>query len=387
MSFVYIGNGIVKTMAKKGTVEKGGVLIKGSKILEVGQNISLPEACMQYDAKGGYILPGLIDPHSHIGIFESGIGEMGIDGNEDNCPITPQMRAIDGINPRDPEFEKAYKNGVTIVATGPGSANPIGGQFAALHTYGQTVEEMLVKEPLAMKMAFGENPKNSHGKKGHLPSTRMGVAAVIRETLYKAKEYAEKKDKSFDLGLEALIPVIKGELLVKAHAHRADDIMTAIRIAEEFNLKMTIEHCSEGHFIAKELAMRKQGVILGPFLGFPHKNEVFYQGESSAGILEKQGVHFAIMTDLPAMHEEGLRISAGLCHQKGLSEEGAFRAITICAAESIGLEGEYGSLEPGKEADIIVFNKNPIKNLEAKCIFTMIQGKKVFSQNDKERRQ
>ncbi|RRD93837.1 amidohydrolase [Clostridiales bacterium COT073_COT-073] len=383
MSCVYLGNGILKTMAEQGTIENGGILIEDGRIVYVGEAIMPPEPCIKVDARGGYIMPGLIDAHSHIGIFESGIGEMGVDGNEDNCAITPQMRGIDGVNPMDPEFTKAYQNGVTLVATGPGSANPIGGQFAALHTRGRTIEEMLVKEPLAMKMAFGENPKKSHGSKGRLPGTRMGVAALIRETLYKAKEYAQKKETeggvSFDLGMEALVPVIKGELLVKAHAHRADDIMTALRIAEEFHLKMTIEHCSEGHLLAEELAAKGNMVILGPYLGFPHKNEVIWRDEAAAGILEKAGVELAIMTDLPAMHEESLRISAGLCHQKGLSEEGAFRAITIYAAKSLGLDQQYGSLEVGKAADIVIFDKNPITCLEAKCIFTMIEGQCVFS--------
>lgn len=237
-----------------------------------------------------------------------------------------------------------------------------------------------------MKMAFGENPKNVHGK-SRTPATRMGVAALIRETLYQAREYGEKKERAgenpdkrppFDMKLEALLPVVKGELLVKAHAHRADDIMTAIRIAEEFGLKMTIEHGTEGHLIAEELAEKGYGVILGPYTGFPHKNEVIRQDESAAGILERAGVKTAIMTDLPGMHEENLVVCAGICHRKGMSEEGALKAVTIHAAELLGLSERIGSLEPGKDADIAVFDKNPVTSLDAKCILTVIDGKIVY---------
>lgn len=383
---LYIGNGIVMTMGACGNLSKGGVLIEDGYIKEVGANIEIPKDSRRVDAKGGYIMPGIIDAHCHIGIFGSGTGPAGVDGNEENVALTPQMRAIDGIYPLDPEFLHSRQNGVTMAATGPGSANPIGGQFAVVHTSGNTVEEMLVKAPSSMKMAFGENPKNCHGNNGRLPGTRMGVAALIREKLYQACEYSCKLERSgdnpekrppFDLGLEALIPVIKGELMVKAHAHRADDIMTAIRIGEEFRLKMTIEHCSEGHLIAKQLAEKGKIVILGPFTGFPHKNEVIHQTEEAAGILEKAGVKLAIMTDLPAMHTENLRICAGVCFRKGLSEQGAFEAITLNAAKSLGLQECYGSLEAGKVADVAVFDKNPIRELDAKCICTVIKGSVV----------
>lgn len=386
MEKLFIGNGIVKTMGANGTLDKGGVLIEDGYIKETGTSIDVPKDCRKVDAGGGYIMPGIIDAHCHIGIYGTGIGPMGVDDNERNVALTPQMRAIDGIYPLDPEFLLSRQNGVTMTATGPGSANPIGGQFAALHTWGDTIDEMLVKAPLSMKMAFGENPKNCHGNNGRLPATRMGVAALIREKLYQACEYNDKlerygdnpdKKPPFDLGLEALIPVIKGELMVKAHAHRADDIMTAIRIGEEFGLNMTIEHCSEGHLIANQLAAKGNMVILGPFTGFPRKNEIINRTEEAAGILERAGVKLAIMSDLPSMHTENLRICAGVCFRKGLSEQGAFEAITINAAKSIGLAESYGSLEAGKVADVAVFDKNPIRELDAKCICTVIQGEIV----------
>lgn len=382
---VHIKNGTVATMGPQGIIAGGEVLIVDGKIARVGAGLSAPEGCQTVDAGGGFIMPGLIDAHSHIGIFETGIGDAGVDGNEEHDPVTPQMRGLDGIYPLDPEFERACKAGVTCVATGPGSANPIGGQFLAMKTWGRTMEEMVVLEPLAMKMAFGENPKNVYGR-SQTPATRMGVAALIREALYKAREYAGKKERAqgdpdrlppFDMKMEALIPVVKGELLVKAHAHRADDIMTAIRIAEEFGLKMTIEHASEGHLIAGELARKNRIVILGPFTGFAHKNETRYQDEASAGILEKAGVKLAIMTDLPGMHEENLVVCAGICHRRGLSEEGALRAITLHAAEALGLSGRLGSLEEGKDGDVAVFNKNPVKHLDAACICTVMDGAAV----------
>ena len=241
-----------------------------------------------------------------------------------------------------------------------------------------------------MKLAFGENPKNSDGKKGKMPVTRMAVASMIRSTLYKAKEYDRRKKSAidldkpdkmppFDLGMEALLPVIRKEIPMKAHAHRADDIMTAIRIAKEFDLLLTLDHCSEGHLIAKELAEAGYGVILGPFGGFPHKNEVINQELESAGILHEAGVKVSIMSDLPAMHTDNLIRCAGMCHGAGLPEDAAFKSVTINSAEILELDHRIGSLEVGKDGDLIIFNKNPIKNIDAKCIFTAVDGKIVHN--------
>ena len=387
MQAVYIKNGTIATMGPAGVIENGGVLMVDGKIAQVGTDITPPEGCQVIDVQGAYVMPGIIDAHCHIGIFESGIGNAGVDGNETNDPITPEMRGLDGIYPLDPEFQRAYEAGVTCVATGPGSGNPIGGQFLAMKTKGRVMEEMVIKEPLAMKMAFGENPKNIYGSK-RTPATRMVVAAVIRETLYKALEYANKKERAagdpeklppFNMKLEALIPVVKHGMLVKAHAHRADDIMTALRIADEFGLNMTIEHCTEGHLIADKLAERNCRAIVGPYTGFPHKNEVIHQDESAAGILERAGVKVAIMTDLPGMHEENLIVCAGICHRKGMSEEGALKAVTLHAAQVLGLGDTLGSLEVGKDGDVAVFTCNPVKNLDAKCICTTINGAVVHT--------
>ena len=376
---ILIKNGYIHTMNKDAEVVEGEVLIQDGKIVSIGKKLDIPEMCQVIDAKEGIVMPGIIDAHNHIGIFEWGIGDAGVDGNEDAEPITPHLRAIDGIYPLDAEFKHSYENGVTCVATGPGSGNPIGGQFVAMKTVGKIMDKMILKTPLAMKAAFGENPKNVHGGKGRMPGTRMGPAALIREWLYKAKEYENKKEKAFDMRLEALVPVVRGELPLKAHAHRADDIMTALRIADEFDLQITLDHCSEGHLIADELAhTRQKGVILGPFLGFPHKNEVINQGVESAAILYEAGVKLAIMTDLPAMHTSNLVVCAGMCHKAGLPLTEAMRAVTSTASEILGLEDRIGTIEVGKDADIAIFDKNPIQEITAKCMGTVIDGEIVY---------
>lgn len=370
-----IKNGYIYTMNSKSEIIEGSLLIEDGKIAAIGTDLEVTENCEVIDAEEGIILPGIIDAHNHIGIFESGIGDAGVDGNESVEAITPHLRAIDGIYPLDAEFRHSYMNGVTCVATGPGSSNPIAGQFVAMKTVGKIMDKMIIKSPLAMKVAFGENPKNAHGSKGRMPATRMGTAAIIREWLYKAKEYGGKREGAFDIKLEALLPVIDKEIPLKAHAHRADDIMTALRIAEEFDIDITLDHCSEGHLIADELATtRQRGVILGPFGGFPHKNEVINQGVESAAILYEAGVKIAIMTDLPAMHTSNLVVCAGMCHRAGLPVIEALKSITINAAEILGLEERIGSLEVGKDADIAIFTKNPVTEMLAKCTHTFVDG-------------
>ena len=275
-------NGMVYTMEEGAVPRKLDVLIEAKIISAVEEDISVDDAQV-IDCTGTIIIPGLIDSHCHIGLFGTAMGERGVDGNEDSSSNTPELRGLDGINPFDAEFALSCAHGVTCVSTGPGSANPICGQFVIMKTYGKTLDDMIIKEPSAMKMAFGENPKSAH--KGAAPVTRMGTAAIIREALFKAKRYKEDKKRAedegtplppFDMKLEALVPVLGGRLPVKAHAHRADDILTAIRIAKEFELDMSIEHCSEGHLIPDQLDYAN-GVIIGPLLGFPHKLEVANQ--------------------------------------------------------------------------------------------------------------
>jgi imidazolonepropionase-like amidohydrolase len=383
MTELLIRNGKIFTMSCQGILDGGELLIRNGKIAEVGSNLKIQAGLEIIDVEGGWVLPGLIDPHCHAGIFETAMGFSGNDGNEISSPVTPELRALDGVYPLDREFPLAVRYGVTTIATGPGSANPIGGQFLAMKTFGRTMETMIITESLAMKIAFGENPKNVYGLKNQQPVTRMATAALIREWLYKAQEYVEKKDNagedpaklpSFDMKLEALEKVIRKQIPLKAHVHRCDDIMTALRIADEFGLDITLDHCTEGHLLAEELAARGKWVILGPFAGFPEKPELAAACLESAGILHRAGVRLAIMTDLPSNHLWFLPIAAGLCVRAGLPEEAGFRAITINAAESLGLAHRIGSLAPGKDADVAVFDGNPLKDLGSRCILTLIDG-------------
>ena len=381
---ILLKNGTVYTMNKKEQSCVCDILIDDKKILEVGKKLSSNTAKV-IDCTGKTIFPGLIDAHCHIGLFGSAMGERGVDGNQSTSANTPELRAIDGLNPFDPEFKYSYTHGVTCVSTGPGSANPICGQFVTMKTYGKTFDEMIIKAPSAMKMAFGENPKSSHD--GAIPVTRMGTAAIIRESLFKAQRYAEdklyaKKENKplppFDIKLEALVPVVEGKLPVKAHAHRADDILTALRIAKEFNLDMSIEHCSEGHLIPDQLT-QANGVIIGPLLGFPQKLEVINQSPKAAQVFYEHGIKFAIMSDLPATHTNDILLSAGACIREGLPIMEAIRALTIYPAEILKIADRTGSIVKGKDADISVFTENPVENVNAVSVLTIIEGEIVHN--------
>lgn len=373
-----IKNGTVLTMAGK-PIKMGQVLVNEGKIISVGENISIPEDCEIIDANGGYIMPGIIDAHCHIGMWEDGLGFEGDDGNEITDPATPQLRAIDAINPMDRSFTEAYENGVTCVCTGPGSANVIGGQFATIKTKGNRIDNMIVQQTASMKVAFGENPKRCYDAKKQTPSTRMATASILREYLLKTKKYIEDKEKnpSFDMKLESLIPVVKGELNIKAHAHRADDIFTAIRIAKEFGLKMTLEHCTEGHLIADELAREGFSAIVGPTFGTRSKVELRELSFETPAALHKAGVKIALMTDHPVIPVHHLPLCAALAVRSGLDEEAAFKAITINPAEILGISDRVGSLEVNKDADIVVFDKHPF-DIQAKTTCVLIDGEIAF---------
>lgn len=373
-----IKNGKVLTMVGE-PIENGQVLVNAGKIVAVGKELSIPENCEVIDANGGVIMPGIIDAHCHIGMFEDGLRFEGDDGNEITDPATPQLRAIDAINPMDRSFVEAYENGITCVCTGPGSANVIGGQFSTIKTKGKRIDNMVVQQTASMKVAFGENPKRCYSAKKQAPSTRMATASILREYLFKTKNYMENKEKNnnFDFKLESLIPVIKGELNVKAHAHRTDDIFTAIRIAKEFGLKMTIEHCTEGHLIADELAKEGISAIIGPSFGTRGKVELREKTFETASVLHKAGVKIAIMTDHPVIPVHHLPMCAALAHKEGLDEETALKAITINPAEILGISDRVGSLEPNKDADIVVFDKHPF-DLQARTTCVLIGGEVVF---------
>lgn len=382
-----IKNAKIYTMSKEGIIENGSILIDEGKIKEVGKDIVAPLDAEIIDAEGRLVTPGFIDAHCHLGMWEDGIGFEGSDGNEMVDPVTPHLRAIDGINPMDITFKEAYEGGVTCVATGPGSANVVGGQFVAIKTFGDRIDDMIVKEPLAMKIAFGENPKRVYNSQKKSPITRMATAAILRETLMKAKRYVEKLEKAkddpsktpeYDMKMEAMAKVIRKEIPLKAHAHRADDIFTSIRIAKEFDLDITLDHCTEGHLIADYLAKEGKPALVGPTLSDRSKFELKNLTFDTPRVLNEAGVKVAIITDSPVIPLQYLPVCAGLAVRAGLDEIEAFKAITINPAEILGIQDRVGSIEKGKDADIVIFEGNPIKDLGCKTYATFIEGKRVF---------
>ena len=392
---LFIKNARILTMAGI-NYESGYILADKGKIIKLGKDaadaeslVAGSEKCEIVDAGGRYVLPGFIDAHCHVGMWEDSVGFEGDDGNEMTDPVTPHLRAIDGVYHADRAFTEARENGITTVVTGPGSANVIGGQFAALKTFGRRIEDMILKEPVAMKVAFGENPKTVYHEKRQTPMTRMATAAILRESLMKAREYkqmlddftndSENNDKpDFDMKMEALIMVLNGEIPLKAHAHRADDILTAIRIAREFNVRITIEHCTEGHLITELLLEENVSAIVGPILTDRSKIELRNQSIKNPGILSKAGVRVAIMTDHPCIPIQHLPLCAAIAVKEGMDEEEALKAITINAAVITGIDDRVGSLEPGKDADIIIFDGHPLE-LKSRVVTTVINGQIVYT--------
>ncbi len=380
-----IKNGLTYTMET--APEKADILIKDGKIKAVGLGLDAPDGCRVVDAGGKLVFPGFIDAHCHLGMWEDAIGFEGADGNERSHPVTPHLRAIDAINPMDRTFEEARGGGVTCCATGPGSANVLGGQFAAIKTVGDRIDDMIVKSPLAMKCAFGENPKRVYSEKKTAPMTRMAIAAELRTALAQAVRYNEKLERAkddaskmpeYDIKMEALLPVIRGEMPLKAHAHRADDIFTAIRIAKEFGVKLTLEHCSEGHLIADHIAAEGLCAVVGPSFGERSKFELKNLTFETPGALVAAGVKVAIMTDHPVVPLHYLPMCAALSVKAGMDEEDALKAITINAAEILELDARVGSIKPGKDADIVIWDKHPFE-LDACVQTTIIDGAVVYS--------
>ena len=339
------------------------ILCENGKIAAIAPHIDAPEGCEVVDASGLEVYPGFVEAHGHTGLDGYGIGYEGWDYNEMGDVLSPQLRAIDGIKPGDHCFKQAAAAGVTCVCTGPGSANVLGGTFAAVKTYGRRVEDMLVKADVAMKCAFGENPKRCYREKGN--STRMTTAAKLREMLFKAREYDRKikaagEDESklppFDMKLNALLPVIRGELPLKAHAHQADDLFTAIRIAKEFGVKLTLEHCTEGHRVADLLAAENLPMAVGPTLGHASKYELRFKTWETPAVLDKAGCRVSIITDAPVIPLHHLPLCAGMAVHAGMDPFHALQAITINPARHAGIEDRVGSLEVGKDADIVVMD-------------------------------
>lgn len=382
---IFIKNGSINTITN-GVIE-GDILIKNGKIAEIGKDIVAPLDAEIIDAKGKYIFPGFIDAHTHLGLWEDGMGFEGADGNEETDPITPQLNPIDGINPMDRTFKEAYEGGITSVCTTPGSANVMGGQCIAIKTFGRRIDNMVIKNPVASKIAFGENPKSCYGQDEKMPQTRMAIAALLRENLKKAEEYLEDleiyeehedQDKpEYDMKMESLIPVLKGEIPFKVHAHRADDIFTAIRIAKEFNVKLTLDHCTEGHLIAEELAEENYPVVVGPSLSERSKIELRNLTFETAGILSNSGLDVSLMTDHPVIPVQYLPVCAGIAVKHGMKEEEALKSITINPAKTLGIDDRVGSIEVGKDADLVIWDNLPLR-IESNVLYTIIDGKVVY---------
>ncbi len=379
-----ITNARVFDVRRGAVIENCTVLIHKGKIAEAGPDVTVPEGYAVLDAGGANLLPGFIDAHCHLGLFEDGMGFEGDDGNEMTDPVTPELRAIDGVNPMDRGFSEALSGGVTTVCTGPGSANVIGGQFATLKTAGRQVDAMVLQAPAAMKTAFGENPKRVYNDKKQAPMTRMAIAAKLRETLLLAGEYRDRKrtddtDKlpGYNFKYEALLPVLAGDLAVKAHAHRADDILTAIRVAREFGLKLTLDHCTEGHLITEELVAAGYPAIVGPHLTTRSKIELKALDFRTPGILSRAGVKTAIMTDHPVIPIQHLNLCAALSAKAGMEEWEALRAITLHAAEILEVSDRIGAIEPGLDADLVLWRGHPFA-WDSEVLQVWVDGMEVY---------
>ncbi|MDP4181051.1 MAG: amidohydrolase [Bacillota bacterium] len=395
-----IKNGRITTMAKS-DYPYGYILIDEGKIIDIGSIDNLDEDKLKQkqsidilDANNNYIFPGFIDAHCHVGMWEDSVGFEGDDGNEMTDPVTPQLRAIDAVYHMDRAFIEAREAGITTVVTGPGSANVLGGQFAAIKTYGRRIEEMILKEPVAMKAAFGENPKTVYNEKRQMPMTRMATAALLRENLAKAVEYkkllddynnnSEENDKpEYDIKMEALLKLINKEIPLKAHAHRADDILTAIRIAKEFDINITIEHCTEGYLIKDILMEEGVSACVGPLLTDRSKIELKNQSIKAPGILSKAGLNIAITTDHPCVPIQYLSLCAAMAVKEGMEETEALKSITINAAKITGIDDRVGSIEVGKDADIIILDGDPL-SLKTKVLNTIINGVIVYERKGNE---
>ncbi|MDG5471476.1 amidohydrolase [Jeotgalibacillus sp. ET6] len=355
------------------------ILIEDGKFSKIGQDIEIPEGCEVIDAGGKYFTPGLIDVHTHLGVHEEGVGKEGQDFNETSRAATPQVRAIDGINPLEKGFSDARKAGVTTVQVMPGSANVMGGEMVVLKTAGTIIDEMVIKNPSGLKAAMGENPKRFHGDKGIMPTTRMGVAAILREKFIEAQNYsAKRKEGKADrnLELENIVKVLDKEIPLRVHAHRADDIVTILRLKNEFQFNLTIEHCTEGHKIAPFIAKHDVRVSVGPTMSPRSKIELADKGWNTLTALAEENIPFSITTDHPVIAIEHLMTSTILAVKNGLTEEQALCAITLDAAKHLGIDDRTGSVEVGKDADFVLWSGDPF-DLRNKVEQTYIYGERV----------
>jgi imidazolonepropionase-like amidohydrolase len=368
-------------------IAEGVVLIDNGKIVAVGRDEPVPEGVETIDARGKVVTPGLIDAHTHLGLDEQGVGVAGDDGNESVEPITPQMRALDGINLEDIAFDDARKAGITASEVKPGSGNIIGGQCVVIKHAGLIIDRAALRSPSAIKAAMGENPKNVYRIQKKSPSTRMAIAALFRESFIKAESYVERRSAAQrdgnpferDLKLEALGLVLEKRIPMRIHAHRADDIMTALRLRDEFGFDMSVEHCTEGHKIAEELARRGVPAVVGPSMSGRYKVELRDKTFETPAILAAAGVKVAITTDHPVVPIHQLVTAAILAIKHGLSSDLALKAITLHAAEILGVAERIGSLEAGKDADVVIWSGHPF-DLLSQVELTMIDGQVVYQE-------
>lgn len=362
-------------------IEGGAMLIRQSQIAAIGRNIAVPSEATIIDLQGKYILPGWVDAHTHVGNWGEAEGRSAYDGNEGSAAMTPQVRGIDGINPAHHSFADARAIGTTTVQTGPGSGNPIGGEWLAVKTAGKVIDKMVLRAPSGLKSALGENVKGFHGRvMNRMPATRMGAAALIREAFYKAREYMKKRaagKAEIDLGMESYCKVLNGEMPLRVHAHRADDIVTACRIAKEFGIQISIEHCTEGHLIAEFLAEQGFPACLGPTLGHRSKLETANLTFDTPRVLHQAGVKFALITDHPFVPIPFYNVVGALAVRAGLPEEAALRAMTLSPAEIIGVDKRVGSLTEGKDADFVIWSDHPFR-ARARVLETFIDGQRVY---------
>ena len=382
---LFIKNGTINTITNG--IINGDILIENGKIIEIGNNIVVPLDAEVIDAQGNLVLPGFIDAHTHLGLWEDGMGFEGADGNEETDPITPHLNPIDGINPMDRSFEEARNGGITAVCSTPGSANVMGGQCIAIKTFGRRIDKMVIKNPVASKIAFGENPKSCYGQEDKAPQTRMAIAAMMRETLKEAEEYLdalllheeddENEKPDYDMKMESLLPVLRRDIPFKVHAHRADDIFTAIRIGKEFNLKLTLDHCTEGHLIVEDLVEEGYPVVVGPSLSERSKIELRNLTFDTAGILSNAGMDVCLMTDHPVIPVHYLPICAGIAVKHGMREDKALESITINPAKVLGISDRVGSIEIGKDAEIVIWDNNPLE-IQSNVLYTIIDVKIVY---------
>ncbi len=367
---------------------QGDIQVEDGKIVAIERQIVPGQGEEVIDANGLQVFPGLVDAHTHLGIVEEGIGFEGADHNERSHPLTPNMRGMDGFNPQDSAILESAMAGVTAAAVGPGSANVIGGLYSLVKLKGDKADDMCIKEGIGMKCAFGENAKRVFTAQKRSPNTRMAIAAELREILYKTKEYVEKQDRyqadpdqadrpSYDMKLEALAPVIRGDLPLKVHAHRADDISTAMRICKEFDLNMTIDHCSDGHLIADHIAQGGYDCIVGPTLGFRTKPETRNKTFRTPSVLLEKGLRVAITTDHPVIPLRELRICAAYAGREGLGIDEAMKAITLYPAQIMGVEDRIGSLAVGMDADIVLWTGHPF-DIFSTVERTIIDGETVY---------